>query len=276
MCFGSPLSGLPLRADQAKPCGCSPSATAVFLDIISQGECCCKACLAYMKEHGLDASKPEDRQACSGCLARSLLSARPPPPAAATTRTCPSSTTAATSPRATRGILQLLQPPGARIPAHGRVGLRSLPAVRALRRQARARLHGHDRQVPHDLGRVRRLQAPERAALRVRADAGERREVLGRRPAPSQRPAWTKRRTRSSAKLMQRWKSKEPWCDGVKNVADIAVLSSEAEARAPVASADVGVGPGSVREPHALRPDRPECRAFGLQVAHSAGRRSNR
>ncbi len=42
-----------------------PEANGIFLDIISQGECCCKACLAYMKSHGLDPTVQGDRQACA-------------------------------------------------------------------------------------------------------------------------------------------------------------------------------------------------------------------
>ncbi len=42
-----------------------PNCNGIFLDIIHQGECCCPACLAYMEDHGLDADKPEDRQACA-------------------------------------------------------------------------------------------------------------------------------------------------------------------------------------------------------------------
>lgn len=39
-----------------------PHCHGIFLDIISEGECCCKWCMAWMEEHGLDASKPEDRK----------------------------------------------------------------------------------------------------------------------------------------------------------------------------------------------------------------------
>ena len=40
-----------------------PDADGIFLDIISQGPCCCKYCMAGMKAAGLDPAKPEDRLA---------------------------------------------------------------------------------------------------------------------------------------------------------------------------------------------------------------------
>ena len=64
MCFGSPY--LDYLCDQiSEAVRLFPECDGVFLDIIFQGECCCKACMAYMKEHGLDANKPEDRRACA-------------------------------------------------------------------------------------------------------------------------------------------------------------------------------------------------------------------
>lgn len=64
MCFGSPY--LDHLCEQIREAvRMFPEANGVFLDIIFQGECCCKACLAYMKEHGLDADKQEDRKACA-------------------------------------------------------------------------------------------------------------------------------------------------------------------------------------------------------------------
>lgn len=40
-----------------------PDADGIFLDIISQGPCCCKYCMAGMKAEGFDPTKPEDRLA---------------------------------------------------------------------------------------------------------------------------------------------------------------------------------------------------------------------
>lgn len=64
MCFNSPY--LDYLCDQIREAvRLFPEANGVFLDIIFQGECCCRWCLEYMAEHGLDADKPEDRQACA-------------------------------------------------------------------------------------------------------------------------------------------------------------------------------------------------------------------
>lgn len=64
MCFNTPY--LDYLCDQIREAvRMFPEADGVFLDIISQGECCCKWCLEYMHEHGLDANKAEDRQACA-------------------------------------------------------------------------------------------------------------------------------------------------------------------------------------------------------------------
>ena len=42
-----------------------PNCDGIFLDIISQGQCCCASCLASMKEAGLDPENPEDREKMS-------------------------------------------------------------------------------------------------------------------------------------------------------------------------------------------------------------------
>lgn len=64
MCFNSPyLDYLCEQIEEAVRM--FPEANGVFLDIIFQGECCCKWCLEYMSRHGLDADKPEDRRACA-------------------------------------------------------------------------------------------------------------------------------------------------------------------------------------------------------------------
>ena len=56
-------------------------------------------------------------------------------------------------------------------------------------------LLGHERQIPHKLGRVRRLQASGRHALRGGVHDRVRRGLQLRRPAPSLRPRWTRRPT---------------------------------------------------------------------------------
>ena len=64
MCFNSPY--LDHLCEQIREAvRMFPESNGVFLDIISQGECCCTACLAYMKDHGLDANNAEDRKTCA-------------------------------------------------------------------------------------------------------------------------------------------------------------------------------------------------------------------
>lgn len=64
MCFGSDYLNY-LCEQIVEVVRLFPECDGIFLDIISQGECCCKACLAYMNRHGLDPSSPEDRQTCA-------------------------------------------------------------------------------------------------------------------------------------------------------------------------------------------------------------------
>ena len=66
-------------------------------------------------------------------------------------------------------------------------GYDHFPALRALCREFRNAVSGHDGQVSHDLGRVRRLQAPQRPALRSRAQSGDGRAHQCRRSTASRR-----------------------------------------------------------------------------------------
>ncbi len=64
LCFNSPylkyLCALIAEALKRYP-GCD----GIFLDIITQGPCCCKYCLDVMDEHGLDPAADEDREKCA-------------------------------------------------------------------------------------------------------------------------------------------------------------------------------------------------------------------
>jgi len=62
MCFNSPY--LDYLCDQIREAvRMFPEANGVFLDIIFQGECCCKWCLQDMEKQGLEANNQADRQA---------------------------------------------------------------------------------------------------------------------------------------------------------------------------------------------------------------------
>lgn len=62
MCFNTPYMEY-MEEVIAETVNQFPEADGIFLDIISQGECCCKWCLARMEQRGLDARRLEDRQA---------------------------------------------------------------------------------------------------------------------------------------------------------------------------------------------------------------------
>lgn len=64
MCFNSPY--LDYLCDQIREVvELFPGCDGIFLDIISQAQCCCNWCLKVMEEHGLDAEKEEDRKQCA-------------------------------------------------------------------------------------------------------------------------------------------------------------------------------------------------------------------
>lgn len=62
MCFNSPYLGLLCRQIE-EVAGLFPNCDGIFLDIITQNECCCRWCLASMAGAGLNACSAEDRQA---------------------------------------------------------------------------------------------------------------------------------------------------------------------------------------------------------------------
>ncbi|MGQ9455250.1 MAG: beta-galactosidase trimerization domain-containing protein [Armatimonadota bacterium] len=64
MCFNTPY--LDYLCEQIREAvEMFPECDGVFLDIIHQGPCCCKWCLDYMFRHDLDPDNPEDRQKCA-------------------------------------------------------------------------------------------------------------------------------------------------------------------------------------------------------------------
>jgi len=64
MCFNTPY--LDYLCDQIREAvRMFPECDGIFLDIIFQGECCCKWCLDYMTKQDLDPDKQEDRQTCA-------------------------------------------------------------------------------------------------------------------------------------------------------------------------------------------------------------------
>jgi len=64
LCFNSPY--MDYLCDQiTEVVRLFPNCDGIFLDIISQGECCCKWCLEIMQRHGLNPNEKADRLKCS-------------------------------------------------------------------------------------------------------------------------------------------------------------------------------------------------------------------
>ncbi len=61
MCFNTPYLDY-LCAQIREVVERYPRCHGIFLDIISEGECCCKWCMDWMEANGLDATKPEARK----------------------------------------------------------------------------------------------------------------------------------------------------------------------------------------------------------------------
>jgi hypothetical protein len=64
LCFNSPYLDY-LCAQVSEAARLFPAAAGIFLDIISQGQCCCRWCLETMERQGLDATREEDRRHCA-------------------------------------------------------------------------------------------------------------------------------------------------------------------------------------------------------------------
>jgi hypothetical protein len=64
LCFNSPyIEYLCRQIEEAVEL--FPEADGIFLDIILQGQCCCRYCLEVMAKEGLDAAKESDRKLCT-------------------------------------------------------------------------------------------------------------------------------------------------------------------------------------------------------------------
>ncbi len=64
VCFNSPYMDY-LCAQIAETMARYPGCDGIFLDIITQGPCCCKYCMEVMREHGLDPADESDRKKCA-------------------------------------------------------------------------------------------------------------------------------------------------------------------------------------------------------------------
>ena len=64
LCFNSPYLDYLVRQIQ-EVASLYPDCVGIFLDIINQGECMCPSCIKWMTDNGLDPSLPESRRKCA-------------------------------------------------------------------------------------------------------------------------------------------------------------------------------------------------------------------
>jgi len=237
MCFGSPY--LDYLCEQIREAVRRfPESNGVFLDIIFQGECCCKACLAYMKDHGLDADKSEDRKTC----ARVALERYYKETTAACRCENPTLPVFHNSGHIGKGDRRILAyfshleleslPTGGWGYDHFPLSARYVEKLGLDYMGMTGKFHttwGEFGGYKHP--NALRYECALMLANGAKCSVGDQLHPNGRMDETTYKLI---------GEAYAEVEAKEPWCDGVTNVADIAVLSSEAESgsRAP----DVGAG----------------------------------
>ena len=237
MCFGSPY--LDFLCEQiTEAVRMFAECDGVFLDIIFQGECCCKACMAYMKQHSLDANKPEDRQSCARAALERYYRE--------TTAACrcdnpdmPVFHNSGHVRKGDRGILQYFSHLELESLPTGGWGYDHFPLSARYVGKIGLDYMGMTGKFHTTWGEFGGYKHPN--ALRYECAlmlANGAKCSVGDQLHPNGKMDETTYRLIGEA--YAEVEAKEPWCEGVENVADIAVLSSEAETgnRAP----DTGVG----------------------------------
>lgn len=239
MCFHSPY--LDYLCDQIREAvRLFPEADGVFLDIVSQDECCCKWCIGYMDRHGLDAGKLEDRQACAKAALQRYYSE--------STAACrcdnPAMPVFHNSGHVTKGDREILQ-------YHSHLELESLPTggwgydhfplSAKYAQQTGLDFLGMTGKFHTTWGEFGGYKHPN--ALRYECASmlafGSKCSVGDQlHPSGLMDPSTYEMIGQAFAEV----EAKEPWCDNVTSVADIAVLSAEAETGIRDASGDTGAG----------------------------------
>ncbi len=237
MCFGSPY--LDYLCEQIREAvRMFPESNGVFLDIIFQGECCCKACLAYMKEHGLDANKQDDRKACARASLERYYRE--------TTAACrcenpdmPVFHNSGHVSKGDRGILAYFSHLELESLPTGGWGYDHFPLSARYVQKLGLDYLGMTGKFHTTWGEFGGYKYPN--ALRYECAlmlANGAKCSVGDQLHPSGHMDETTYKLIGEA--YAEVEAKEPWCDGAVNVADIAVLSSEAETGSRVA--DTGLG----------------------------------
>ena len=239
MCFGTPY--LDYLCEQIKEAvRMFPEADGVFLDIIFQGECCCKWCLAYMKEHGLDASKQEDRKACAKATLERYYKE--------TTAACrcddskmPVFHNSGHISKGDRGILGYFSHLELESLPTGGWGYDHFPLSARYVQKIGLDYMGMTGKFHTMWGEFGGYKHPN--ALRYECGlmlANGAKCSVGDQLHPNGKMDETTYKIIGEA--YAEVEAKEPWCDGVESVADIAVVSSEAENGPGTRSKDVGAG----------------------------------
>lgn len=239
MCFGSDYMDY-LCEQIVEVVRMFPNCDGIFLDIISQGECCCKACLAYMREHDLDPSKAEDRQAC----ARASLERYYRESTAACRCDDPNMPVFHNSGHVTKGDTDILK-------YFSHLELESLPTGGWGYDHFPLSAHYVDKLGLDYMGMTGKFHTTwgefggfkHPNALRYECGlmlANGAKCSIGDQLHPNGRMDETTYKLIGEA--YAEVEAKEPWCDGVTNVADIAVLSTEAEGAGAGRNADNGAG----------------------------------
>jgi hypothetical protein len=227
MCFQSPYTDY-LCEQIREAVTLFPDCAGVFLDIVCQGQCCCKWCLAYMEENGLDAAKPEDRKTCSEAAIRRYFRE-----ATAAAR--------GVSPQIPiyHNNLHILSGVRDVQPYYSHIELESLPSFGlggydSFRMNARycrnlgfdiVGMTGKFHTVWAEFGGYKhpnalRYECAVMLAFGAKCSVGDQLHPSGRMD-----PTTYKLIGQAYAEVER----KEPWCDGVVPVSDIAVLKSESE-----------------------------------------------
>ena len=227
MCFNSPY--LDYLCEQIKEVAeLYPNCDGIFLDIISQGQCCCKWCMKTMEEHGWKADKAEDRQACADLVLqkyyeRTTAAARHLDP------NMPIFHNSGHIAKGNRGILKHFSHLELESLPTGGWGYDHYPLSAKYALQLGLDVMGMTGKFHTTWGEFGGYKHPN--ALRYECAAmlayGSKCSI-GDQLHPN---AWMDESTYSIVgAAYKEVEEKEPWCDNVTAVTDIAILSSEAEA----------------------------------------------
>ncbi|MFQ3548132.1 MAG: alpha-amylase family protein [Armatimonadota bacterium] len=222
-----------------------PHCDGIFLDIIFQGECCCTYCVKYMQEHGLDIEKQEDRRKCADMA---LLKYYEKSTAACkiTNKDMPVFHNSGHIPKGRQDLLKFFSHLELESLPTGGWGYDHFPMSAKYVQNLDVDFMGMTGKFHTMWGEFGGYKHPN--ALKYEsalALANGAKISVGDQLHPSGKIDTSTYGIIKAA--YDEVEKKEPWCDDVKSIADIAVLSSEAEARYSDLSninrnQDIGVG----------------------------------